>query len=100
MIARGSSIDIRIIIRRWYALQCRQAVRLWHDDVGMTSQLGHTNITYILRVSYVYPTYILRISYVYVPYILRKRWLSSGSYYAGGDAHKLTGQALFDNFTI
>ena len=89
MIARGSSIDIRIIIRRWYALQCRQAVRLWHDDVGMTSQLGHTNITYILRVSY-----------VYVTYILRKRWLSSGSYYAGGDAHKLTGQALFDNFTI
>ena len=64
MIARGSSIDIRIIIRRWYALQCRQAVRLWHDDVGMTSQLGHTNITYILRVSYVYVTYILRISYV------------------------------------
>ena len=54
----------------------------------------------ILRISYVYPTYMLRISYVYLTYILRKRWLSSGSYYAGGDAHKLTGQALFDNFVI
>ena len=79
MIARGSSIDIRIIIRRWYALQCRQAVRLWHDDVGMTSQLGHTNITYILRVSYVYPTYILRISYVYLTYMFRISSVNDGS---------------------